>query len=103
MEPLWGWLAAYVLGLAILQLVLYRYLVSGDDGVSERRRLGDDGREMDLDGGDASADVRFDPFAPRADVDRWSAGGDQRLCPRCGAENEPERAFTRCWNCAGQL
>ena len=103
MEPLWGWLAAYVVGLAILQLVLYRYLVDGSESLNEPPKLSDDGREMDVEGGDASREVRLDPFAPRADVSRWSADGERRLCPHCGAENEPESAFTRCRNCAGQL
>lgn len=29
--------------------------------------------------------------------------GENRRCPHCGAENEPDGTFTRCWNCTREL
>jgi hypothetical protein len=104
MEPLWGWIVVYALGLTILQLLLYRYLVGGGEGISEGSRgLGDEGREVNVDGPDRSAEVQFDPLAPRSDVSRWTVEDGMRVCPHCGAKNEPEQSFRRCWNCVGRL
>jgi len=77
----WAWLIAYLIGFALLQLVLYRYFQRGEsthDGDREPgyRRLeqrgagGDVGREDDADG---------------------------VYCQQCGAQND--RTYSYCRNC----
>lgn len=102
----WGWIAVYAIGLTVLQLVVYRYLLDDDEGVQYEGRFGGDGD-------DAESRARTAPRGrdsvgvPRLQAtESWdrepeSAGG--RVCPRCGVENEPDRTFDRCWNCTSRL
>lgn len=94
----WGWLIVYAVGLGVLQLLVYRYLA--DDGVTEGRRhfsrsYVDPNRRGDprLDGlGESAGDD-----ARRADIE------DGRHCPHCGAMNEADAVFSRCWRCTRRL
>lgn len=96
----WGWIVVYALGLTVVQLLVYRYLTTDNqpfervgtstanvDGRTERRR--------------STEPRRLDASAP----DAWerTTEGAGRLCPYCGAENEVEAAYTRCWNCTRHL
>ncbi|RDI72079.1 DUF7577 domain-containing protein [Halopelagius longus] len=100
----WGWIVVYAIGLTVLQLVVYRYLLDGDEGVQGG---------FGGDGDDAESHARTAPRGRDAvgvsrlqateAWDRESGPSDARVCPRCGVENEPDRTFDRCWNCAGRL
>lgn len=102
----WGWIVVYAIGLTVLQLVVYRYLLRGDDGVQYETKFGSDGD-------DADSRVRTAPRGRDAvsisrlqRTESWdgeSNQSDARVCPRCGVENEPDRTFDRCWNCTGRL
>ncbi|SFG63156.1 hypothetical protein SAMN04488063_2655 [Halopelagius inordinatus] len=105
----WGWIVVYAIGLTVLQLVVYRYLLGDDEGVQYETPFGADGD----DASNGESHVRTAPGGRDAvGVPRLQAtelrddapdGPTARLCPRCGVENEPDRTFDRCWNCAGRL
>lgn len=105
----WGWIVVYAIGLTVLQLIVYRYLLGGDDGVQYETTFGGDGD----DAAKGDSRVRTAPrghdavgvslLQPVESADRTSDRPNARLCPRCGVENEPDRAFDRCWNCVGRL
>jgi hypothetical protein len=120
---IWGWIVVYAVGLTVLQLLVYRYLLN--NGGSMTRRVGTPFREDDRDAswsnGPGSNPSRKGPTSgPGDDVERDSTStpaldarsyvdartpddaGDRR-CPHCGAENEPDEAFSHCWNCARAL
>lgn len=101
----WGWLAVYVVGLVAFQLLVFRYMHNGEEvdgrtspggahvGGSTHERVGkfDDGAEDDA---APSGSVGAGPVAE---------AGATRRCSRCGAQNEPDRTFSLCWNCAARL
>ena len=107
----WGWIAVYAVGLALVQVLLYRYLLNRSDSTAEGQGLfvGDPEEfEYDRVRGHALAGDRGRErleLLPHDERRRLSgvAPGEGRPCPRCGAENEPDDTFTRCWNCAGPL
>jgi hypothetical protein len=128
----WGWIAVYAVGLTVLQLLVYRYLLNS--GGSLRRRVGTPFGDGESDGDDpwgrgrsgspdppGSRGTRPDQDGPpprdaepTRGVDAWErraapgAGrrpgeGDGRTCPHCGTVNERDDTFSRCWNCAREL
>jgi hypothetical protein len=102
----WGWVLINVAALALFQFLVYRYLQRRDepllsgDVIGPRRDPGDPGD------GDGVGDVRYadrrrEEFAlgfgaSSAPLDH---PGNERICPYCGTENEPEPLFTYCRNC----
>ena len=89
----------FAVGLTALQLLLYRYLA--EDG--EARGLvgnGDDANRT-TPNPDRSNDLR--PATLGRQVDRGQNSGDGIRCPECGAENEAEQAYSRCWNCTRRI
>jgi len=83
MDP-WAWIAAYVVGFALLQLLLYRYLsreVSGTEGATP----------VSPEGSAATS--------PAQD----SASGDTLACRHCGAENDRQQGYRFCRACAQPL
>ncbi|MFC6823947.1 DUF7577 domain-containing protein [Halopelagius fulvigenes] len=102
----WGWIVVYAIGLTVLQLVVYRYLLSDDEGVTYEGGFGSDGEDAESRartaprGRDAVGVSRLQ--ATEA-WDREQTRSDARVCPRCGVENEPDRTFDRCWNCTSRL
>lgn len=81
---LWGWIIAYVVGFAILQLVVYRYLRNGED--TDLLQTTPPNRES----------ARPDETGER--------GNDAtRRCSNCGARNDPDGPFTYCRRCARRL
>jgi hypothetical protein len=76
----WAWLFAYVLGFALLQLVLYRYF---------QREYGK---------ADATPVAMEGPGAVPRDSGR-DADGDGRRCQHCGTRNDEESTFTYCREC----
>ena len=99
----WGWIIVFAVGLTALQLLLYRYLAGRGDIPGEARGLmgnGDDSNRT-TPSAEPPNDFRPGTFGPQVDRGRKSESG--RRCPRCGAENEAEQAYSRCWNCARRI
>jgi hypothetical protein len=124
----WGWIAVYAVGLTLLQLLVYRYLMNS--GGSLTRRVGtpfgdgDGDRETSwVDGsprssGDDDGTAGRDRPSSRG-LDAWpterarastdpqsrpqQTETEGRPCRHCGAVNEADATFTRCWNCAREL
>jgi hypothetical protein len=130
----WGWIAVYAVGLTLLQLLVYRYLLNS--GGSLRRRVGtpfsDGDGERDASWMDGSSSPPGDSGSARSPGDDDTAGRDVpssrgldawpkerahvasrpqprpaetdgRPCRHCGAVNEADQTFTRCWNCTSEL
>lgn len=93
----WGWIVVYAIGLTVLQLAVYRYLLGGEGDDASN---GDSPVRTAPRGSDAVGVARLQATESR---DGTSDGPTARLCPRCGVENEPDRTFGRCWNCANRL
>ncbi|WP_136589611.1 DUF7577 domain-containing protein [Salinigranum halophilum] len=137
----WGWIAVYAVGLTLLQLLVYRYLLNSGGSLTRRvgtpfgdregerdssspwvegssGPAGDSGSSPPSSHGDGTAGR--DTPSPRG-IDAWpqeSAGvrrasetrptseaapTDGRPCRHCGAVNETDTTFSRCWNCAREL
>lgn len=84
MDP-WVWLAAYLLGFGLLQVLLYRYF------------------RREIPRGEATTPASVEHPGPRA-----AAGGEVgeetgARCPHCGADNEPDPAYTFCRECLSPL
>jgi hypothetical protein len=127
----WGWIAVYAVGLTLLQLLVYRYLLN--NGGSLSRRVGtpfsNGERETSWSNGSSGSSGRSGqsetprpPQGPDGGGTRPSAsnprpgerpvrdtpgpapdGTDGRRCPHCGAANESDETFTHCWNCTREL
>jgi hypothetical protein len=83
MDP-WAWILAYVVGFALLQLLLYRYLgrdARGTDAATPTAREG-------------SAGLTGGAHAPT---------GDAVTCRHCGAENDREASYRFCRECTSPL
>ena len=94
----WGWIVIYALGLTILQLLVYRYLVDGGEPT-----MGD-GSARNADHGDRYAHPEIAvPFDERSSVGVQRTPTGERICPSCGAENESDATFELCWNCTRRL
>ncbi|ADQ66084.1 hypothetical protein C499_10164 [Halogeometricum borinquense DSM 11551] len=104
----WGWIVVYAIGLTILQLLVYRYLLNNGGEVGYDGVVGDSDDRPDgpvAHGGERGSIGRSprlvaSPNAPANERDDQSTG---RYCPHCGSENEPDHTFDRCWNCANRL
>jgi hypothetical protein len=107
----WGWIVVYAVGLTVFQLLLYRYFVQQGTPLDRGTGFdGDDGAERDS-GVERAVDPHIhlllnptegEPFNEGVtEVNPETPGG--RTCPRCGAKNESDTAFTRCWSCTGRL
>jgi hypothetical protein len=83
MDP-WVWLAAYLVGFTLLQLLLYR-----------RFRRNVPQGETTPSGAERAA--------PRAPTGSESDAGDRRICPHCGTPNEAASGFRFCRACCQQL
>lgn len=98
-----AWIFLYAVALVVFQVLVYRYLWTREEPFERTTPHarpnsdveGDDGRQRERLRTDASAGlwVNTGPMPTATD----------RHCPHCGEENEPDRAFTFCWNCAGRL
>jgi hypothetical protein len=103
----WGWIVVYAVGLTVLQLLVYRYLLNGGGAVGYDAAVGRESEEAPNGDGAAPASGREFPGTPRLYAqDRHQADvseSTERYCPHCGAENEPDRTFDRCWNCANRI
>ncbi|MEF8784423.1 MAG: hypothetical protein V5A45_00710 [Haloarculaceae archaeon] len=85
----WAWLAAYLIGFALLQLVLYRYFQRGEsthDGES---------REPGY--------KRLEGSAAATDIDADRGPDDAVVCQQCGALNDRDGMFSYCRECAEPL
>jgi ribosomal protein S14 len=103
---IWAVIAGVVVALVLVQVAVYRYLWSRRESLVEAEssnggRAGEDGRPRE----------RREPLDPttsgwvapnRGEHAEEPTGGPRR-CPQCGAENEPESAFTFCRHCASRL
>ncbi|WP_302082746.1 DUF7577 domain-containing protein [Salinibaculum rarum] len=84
----WAWLAAYLIGFALLQLVLYRYFQRGESTHDAESR--DPGYKR-LEGSAA------------ADIDASTERDDAVVCQQCGALNDRDGMFSYCRECAEPL
>ncbi len=90
---LWGWLAGYVVLLALFHLLLYYvYVRRGDDGARSRSVPGNGTPRRP-----AAREVAHPVPEERVDP------AEGVRCPHCHAGNEPDQAFTYCWNCVSPL
>jgi hypothetical protein len=129
----WGWIVVYAVGLTLLQLLVYRYLLNNGGSLTRRvgTPFGDGDRETSFSNASSGSNSpsRRNGSAPRpgevdagADSGPATAATDRRSrdppaspdradpdtprgrrCPHCGAENEADDAFSFCWNCAREL
>lgn len=88
MAPVWGWIAAYVLGFLLFQLLIYWYLGEGE--TSLERTTPEAGER-----------------GPRPTIEPRDAEGLQTgetvRCTHCGAENEYHPSYTYCRQCSREL
>jgi len=82
----WVWLVVYLVGFALLQVLLYRYLRNSRGGQTAPRGPEPEGARAPVDG---------------ASSRRPDAAEDGVCCRNCGAHNEVGYAY--CRECAGQL
>lgn len=80
----WAWVIAYIVGFALLQLLVLRYL-RDDRAAADRGGSGSEHQTV----------ARVESAPATADT---SAG---RRCEHCGADNESEYRY--CGNCAAPL
>jgi hypothetical protein len=127
----WGWIVVYAVGLTLLQLLVYRYLLNNGGSLTRRvgTPFGDGERDASVPNGSSGSsnssgsngpsgagDADGEPRVHSRRRHSWArddvhvpgqAGGmDQtnaRRCPHCGAENELDATFSRCWNCTREL
>ena len=92
----WGWLVVYAVGLALFQLVVYRYLWDRDGSLASSVSFGGENSDAETTQPPRSADPRFRRF----DLPQQS-NVDGCLCPYCGEENGT--GYTYCWNCVRPL
>ena len=85
----WAWLAAYLIGFALLQLVLYRYFQRGESTHDAEAR--------------EPGYKRLEGAAAGADVDDDADHEDAVVCQQCGAFNERDGMFSYCRECAEPL
>ena len=83
----WGLFVLALVFIAVLQLVVWRRLQSGDVGVTENAASRERGYPADVPAAD--------------DEERTAADPDVTLCPECGSENETGYKF--CRECIGML
>lgn len=86
---LWGWLAAYVVGFLLIQLLVFRYVRGGAS-------LDDAGPEATS----TSQLSAVEHATPAGDDD---SEGDGRYCAHCGTRNASDATFTYCRECLQPL
>jgi hypothetical protein len=88
---MWAWLAAYVLGFALLQFYLYRYFVGGDSTTESATP--------------DSPSERISGAVERSagSVDSAGDGEESLRCENCGARNENHPMFVFCGDCGTKL
>ncbi|QCJ45779.1 MULTISPECIES: DUF7577 domain-containing protein [Haloprofundus] len=109
MRALWGWILVYVLGLVVLQLLVYRYLggeggafAEADSAIARRGGSGDESAEREM-AHDRTAAASLSPAMSAATTEAFRKSATERICPHCGVENEADTTFTFCRNCAQRL
>ncbi|MFB6126738.1 MAG: hypothetical protein ABEJ79_05510 [Halolamina sp.] len=107
MEP-WTWVVGYLLVLVVLQFVFTRVVRVSGSGGSDRG----DRSDRDESRGRPSMSVPLrsgGDLASGSDPDDDGVGlGDDApagvtQCPRCGAENDRDAAYTYCWRCLERI
>ncbi|WP_416840144.1 hypothetical protein [Haloferax sp. DFSO52] len=94
----WGWIVIYALGLTLLQLLVYRYLVNGGEPT-----MGDGvGRDSDRMDRYVHPEIASS-FEDRSRTSVQVTPTGERICPECGATNEADTTFDLCWNCTRRL
>lgn len=92
MDP-WGWIMLYLVGFALFQLVVFRYVSEGGafGGVS-------------LESGETAGPQTLDSGRPAHEPTEFPETGTEGVrCPNCGARNGDEQPFTYCRNCITHL
>jgi hypothetical protein len=84
----WAWLAAYIIGFALLQVYLYVYFIKG--------------RSTSAESTTAPRGVA-DGRAASVEVQETTAEGDLVSCADCGAYNENHQMFTFCKQCGSRI
>lgn len=87
---MWAWLAAYVLGFAVLQVYLYMYFTRGR---STQGEVSADGATTSLSEGRAATVTTPDGVSDT----------DLVTCHGCGAYNESDPMFSYCKQCGDRL
>jgi hypothetical protein len=111
----WSWILVYAAALILLQILVYRYLwrqrepLAGEgysqwhdrarSRASNHRREREEAARRRRARAAEAAESEGDPSPPPA----GNAGDGGRTCHHCGARNEADGAFTRCWNCAERI
>jgi hypothetical protein len=85
----WIWLVAYLIGFALLQLVLYRYFQQ-----RESTHEGESSRNPGF--------QRLEQSSASATTSETTENGSVR-CQHCGTPNEAETQYTYCRECAEPL
>jgi hypothetical protein len=103
----WGWILVYAVGLALLQVLVYRYLWQQGGSLAGEAPFSSDTRP------DESRRPRPRDALPTREADSWldmhreeeqePAGSAIRRCPNCGADNELDQTYTYCWNCVTRI
>lgn len=81
----WAWLLAYLVGFALLQVVLYRYFQRGESTHDSEREPGH---------------RRLERHATGSDIAETSSA-DGVSCQECGTRND--RTYSYCRNCVEPL
>lgn len=109
---LWGWVIAYVVGFSLLQVLIYRYLRERETSGSVERasegsieRTAPPQESWNTDGRRSFGEPPYstDPYVSGEAYEGDAAVGEGRHCPRCGALNEPDPAYTYCRECVRPL
>jgi hypothetical protein len=85
----WAWLAAYVIGFALLQVYLYVYFIKG-------------GRSAGTESTTAPGGVA-DSRAGSLETQERASDGELVSCATCGAYNENHQMYTFCKQCGGRI
>jgi len=106
----WVWLAAYLVGFALLQLALYRYFQNGESTESEGREPGY--KRLERSTGRSSLGTEEREVAPETEgngstpnSEAAPADSDRNavVCQQCGTLNERDSMFSYCRECASPL
>jgi hypothetical protein len=90
----WTWLVAYLVGFALLQLVLYRYLQRGES------TPGQDGETPEPEPGHRRLERAASGEGRGASA---SADTDTVVCQHCGTRNERHGTYSYCRECVKSL
>lgn len=84
---LWAWLGVYLVGFALLQLLLYRYFI---------------GESTTSDPSTESTTPQFEGTSTSVERPQTS-DEDMLVCEECGTPNRLDPAFTFCKSCGNRL